>query len=45
MYFGEADFIEWTEHINSIVGTNSLNGAFLVAEKTDRIEVVINCKG
>lgn len=41
MYLGEADFIKWTEHINSIVGTNSLDGAFWAAEKTDRIEIMM----
>ena len=41
MYLEETDFIKWAEHINSVVGEDSLDGAMLAAEKTDRIEIVM----
>ena len=41
MYLEETDFVKWAEHINSVVGEDSLDGAMLAAEKTDRIEIVM----
>lgn len=41
MYWSQDDFVKWTEHINSIVGENSEEGAFIAAEKTKGIEMLM----
>ena len=41
MYWSQEDFEKWTDHINGIVGENSEEGAFLVAEKTKGIEILM----
>ena len=39
MYWSEENLRDWVGYINSIVGDDSVEGGFLVAEKTDTVEV------
>ena len=39
MFWSEENIISWVEHINSVVGNDSPEGGFLIAEKTDSVEV------
>lgn len=41
MYWSQEDFEKWTEHINGIVGEDSEEGAFIAAEKTKGIEILM----
>ena len=39
MFWKEENIQSWVEHINSVVGADSPEGGFLIAEKTDSVEV------